>query len=46
MRKAIDKTVKMNITEVKQLLEYIIENNLKSYNQDKFSQSVWVCKIK
>ena len=26
--------------------ESVIENNLKSYNQDKFSQSVWVCKIK
>jgi hypothetical protein len=29
MRKAIDKTVKMNITEVKYLLEFIIENNSK-----------------
>ena len=26
--------------------ESVIENNLKSYNQDKFSQAVWVCKIK
>jgi hypothetical protein len=26
--------------------ESVIENNLKSYNQDKFSQSVWVCKMK
>jgi len=24
----------------------VIENNLKSYNQDKFSQAVWVCKAK
>lgn len=24
----------------------VIENNLKSYNQDKFSQAVWVCKVK
>jgi cephalosporin hydroxylase len=24
----------------------VIENNLKFYNQDKFSQAVWVCKIK
>lgn len=24
----------------------VVENNLKSYNQDKFSQAVWVCKIK
>jgi hypothetical protein len=29
MRKAIDRTVKMNISEVKTLLEYIIENNSK-----------------
>ena len=26
--------------------ESVIENNLKSYNQDKFSQAVWVCKVK
>jgi hypothetical protein len=26
--------------------ESVIEHNLKSYNQDKFSQAVWVCKIK
>jgi cephalosporin hydroxylase len=26
--------------------ESVIENNLKSYNQDKFSQAVWVCKFK
>jgi cephalosporin hydroxylase len=24
----------------------VIDNNLKSYNQNKFSQAVWVCKIK
>jgi cephalosporin hydroxylase len=24
----------------------VIENNLKFYNQDKFSQAVWVCKVK
>ena len=24
----------------------VIENNLKSYNQNKFSQAVWVCKLK
>ena len=24
----------------------VVENNLKFYNQDKFSQAVWVCKIK
>lgn len=24
----------------------VIENNLESYNEDKFSKSVWVCKIK
>jgi len=24
----------------------VIEHNLKSYNQDKFSQAVWVCKVK
>jgi cephalosporin hydroxylase len=26
--------------------ESVISNNLKSYNQDKFSQAVWVCKVK
>lgn len=26
--------------------ESVIENNLKFYNQDKFSQAVWVCKVK
>jgi cephalosporin hydroxylase len=26
--------------------ESVTENNLKFYNQDKFSQAVWVCKIK
>ena len=26
--------------------ESVIENNLISYNQDKFSQAVWVCKVK
>lgn len=26
--------------------ESVISNNLKSYNQDKFSQAVWVCKFK
>ena len=24
----------------------VIDNNLKSYNQNKFSQAVWVCKLK
>jgi len=33
------------ITE-QDIKESVIENNLKSYNQDKFSQSVWVCKQK
>lgn len=26
--------------------ESVIENNLKSYNQDNFSQAAWVCKVK
>ena len=26
--------------------ESVTENNLKFYNQDKFSQAVWVCKVK
>jgi cephalosporin hydroxylase len=26
--------------------ESVVENNLKFYNQDKFSQAVWVCKVK
>lgn len=26
--------------------ESVLKNNLKSYNQDKFSKAVWVCKIK
>lgn len=26
--------------------EVVTENNLKSYNQDKFSQAAWVCKVK
>jgi cephalosporin hydroxylase len=26
--------------------QFVIENNLKSYQADKFSQAVWVCKVK
>lgn len=33
------------ITE-KDIESSVIENNLKSYKQDKFSQAVWVCKVK
>ena len=33
------------ITE-EDIKESVIENNLKSHKQDKFSQAVWVCKIK
>lgn len=33
------------ITE-EDIKDAVIKNNLKSYNQDKFSQAVWVCKVK